>query len=61
MNMLKEMAEEVVVREVIFGWFEMEPDWEQAGFSIGKIAGKIINCKFSLINWANEAKSQVYT
>ena len=24
--------------------------WKQADFSIGKIAGKIKNCKFSLIN-----------
>ena len=43
MNMLKEMAEEVVVREVIYTLCELEPARKRAGFFIGKIAAKTYN------------------
>ena len=57
MNLLKEMAEEVVVREVIYEWFEMEPVRKWASFFIGKIAGKIKKQNFTLRNWAKRSKN----
>ena len=57
MNLLKEMAKEVVVREVIYEWFEMEPARKRAGFFIGKIAGKIEKQNFILRNWAKRSRN----
>ena len=43
MNLLKAMAEGVVVRELIYTQCEMEPARKRAGFFIGKIADKTYN------------------
>ena len=57
MELMKEMAGEVVVREVIYEWFEMEPAWKQVGFFISKIAGKIEKQNFTLRNWAKRSRN----